>query len=103
LPAGVELVSRTGCRNRVTANASTAEVALLEVLRDWSSLVEVDNAEATGIIKAHLDDGVLRASTLAKVAVTEPPSVRKALTALLANCGYRNEAAKISGAALTVG
>jgi hypothetical protein len=103
MPAGVEMVSRTGCRNRASVNARPAEVALLEVLRDWSGLVEVDNAEATGIVKSHLDNGALRAGALAKVARTEPTSVRKGLARLLASCGYRSEAASINGAALAVG
>jgi hypothetical protein len=103
VPAGVEMVSRAGCRNRASANARPAEVALLEVLRDWSGLVEIDNAEATGIVKSHLDNGALRADALAKVAGTEPASVRKGLATLLASCGYRSEAANINGAALAVG
>lgn len=99
LPAGVDMVSRTGCRNRVAANARPAEVALLEVLRDWSALVEVDDAEATGIIKSHLDHGALRAGALTKVAATEPAPVRNGLATLLANCGYGSDAANIGIAA----
>ncbi len=102
LPAGVEMVSRAGCRSRAATNARSAEVALLEVLRDWSALVEVDDDEATGIIKAHLDHGTLRASALAKAADTEPARVRKGLATLLAGCGYRSEAASINKMALTV-
>lgn len=98
MPAGVEMVSRTGCRNRVMANARPAEVALLEVLRDWNALVEVDDAEATGIIKSHLDHGALRANALTRVAVTEPAPVRSGLAALLTNCGYGLAASTSRGA-----
>lgn len=103
MPAGVDMVSRAGCRNRVTANARPAEVALLEVLRDWSALVEVDDAEATGIIKSHLDHGALRASALVKTAATEPAPVRTRLATLLANCGYRRDAVSTRGAAPLMG
>lgn len=103
LPAGVDMVSRTGCRNRVAANARPAEVALLEVLRDWNALVELDDAEATGIIKSHLDHGALRADALTKVAATEPAPVRNGLATLLANCGYGPDARNVNGAASMVG
>ena len=95
IPAGVEMVSRTGCRNRVTARVSPAEVAFLEVLRDWGALVEVGDTEAEGIIRSHLDDGVLRASRLAKAAHTEPAPVRERLARLLTSCGYGNDATSI--------
>lgn len=97
MPTGVMMVSRAGCRNRVAANARPAEVALLEVLRDWNALVEVDAAAATGIIKSHLDHGALRAGALARLAGTEPAPVRKGLATLLADCGYRHDAASIDG------
>lgn len=94
---GIKMVSRTGCRERVKANAKPAEVALLEVLRDWAGLVEVDSDEATRIITSRIADGVLRLAVLAKVARTEPPSVRDRLARLLADCGHSNAAASIGG------
>lgn len=103
LPAGVDIVSRTGCRNRVAAKANLAEVALLEVLRDWNALVEVDDAEATGIIKSHLDQGALRAQALTKMAATEPAPVRDGLVRLLANCGYGLDATNVGGATRITG
>jgi Family of unknown function (DUF6088) len=95
---GIKMVSRTGCRERVKANAKPAEVALLEVLRDWASLVEVDSDEATGIIGSRIADGALRPAVLARVVRTEPLSVRNRLATLLADCGYGDEAASIGGA-----
>lgn len=96
---GIKMVSRTGCRERVKANAKAAEVALLEVLRDWAGLVEVDSDEATGIIRSRIADGALRPAVLARVARTEPPSVRDRLATLLADCGFGHDAASIGGAA----
>jgi len=94
------MVSRTGCRERVKANAKAAEVALLEVLRDWAGLVEVDSDEATRIIRSRIADGVLRPAVLAKVAKTEPPSVRDRLASLLVDCGYSDAAISIGGGGL---
>lgn len=103
VPARVDMVSRAGCRNRVAANASPAEVALLEVLRNWGALVEVDDAEATEVIKSYLDQGTLRPGALVKVAATEPAPVRNGLAILLAKCGYGPDAASISGTTRTAG
>jgi|HubBroStandDraft_1064217.scaffolds.fasta_scaffold04609_2 hypothetical protein len=95
--AGIKMVSRAGCRERVKAKAKAAEVALLEVLRDWAGLVEVDSDEATRIIRSRIADGVLRPAVLAKVARTEPPSVRGRLATLLVDCGYSDAAISIGG------
>jgi hypothetical protein len=100
---GIKMVSRTGCRERVKANAKSAEVALLEVLRDWAGLVEVDSDEATRIIRSRIADGVLRPAVLVKVAKTEPPSVRDRLARLLADCAYGDAAISIGGGGLPRG
>jgi Family of unknown function (DUF6088) len=95
---GIKMVSRTGCRGRVKASARAAEVALLEVLRDWAGLVEVDSDVAIGIIRSRFAEGALRPAVLAKVARTEPRSVRDGLAKLLGECGYSHDAASVSAA-----
>ncbi len=97
LPEAVKMVSRTGCRNRVRSNVTPAEVALLEVLRNWGALVEVDDAEASRVIKSHFASGALRPRPLASAAGTEPPRVRMRLAAMLASCGFGQDAAMVIG------
>lgn len=100
---GIKMVSRTGCRERVKANAKAAEIALLEVLRDWASLVEVDSDEAMGIIGSHIADGALRPAVLVRMARTEPTSVRDRLATLLTGCGYGHDVASIGSVSATSG
>ncbi len=95
VPSAIALVSRAACRARVTVNPRAAEVALLEVLRDWNALVETDDAEAKRVVRSHFARGALRPDVLAKVAGTEPAPVPERLAELLADCGYEQAAATV--------
>ncbi|MHB1818009.1 MAG: DUF6088 family protein [Streptosporangiaceae bacterium] len=101
MPSAIALVSRAACRARVRVNPRAAEVALLEVLRDWNALVETDDAEARRVVRSHFACGALRPDVLAKVAGTEPAPVPERLAELLADCGYEQAAATVGKAPKT--
>lgn len=88
----VYIVSRAASTARLEEKLSPAEVALLEVLRDWATLVEWPDEVAGRIIGGYLDRGIIRARKIARAARTEPPAVRGRLRSLLAGLGYSKEA-----------
>jgi hypothetical protein len=88
----VHMVSRAASTARLDEKLGPAEVALLEVLRDWGGLVEVSDDEAARIIATHLTNGTICAKKVARAAKTEPPSVRARLRGLLAKLGYSKDA-----------
>jgi hypothetical protein len=88
----VYIVSRAACTARLEEELTPAEVALLEVLRDWATLVEWPDEVADRIIGGYLAKGIIRAGKIARAARTEPPAVRARLRSLLARLGYSKEA-----------
>lgn len=88
----VYIVSRAACTARLEEKLGPAEVALLEVLRDWATLVEWPDEVAGRIIGGYLAKGIIRAGKVARAARTEPPAVRGRLRSLLAGLGYSKEA-----------
>jgi hypothetical protein len=58
-------------------------VALLEVLRDWSGLVEMPTEDAVNRIARLVDSGAIRLDRLARASKTESPRVRERLRRLL--------------------
>lgn len=92
LPA-LHFVGRASARRRTTLKP--AEIALLEVLRDWEDVVEVKPEEAIGRIADLMASGSLRADKLASAAKTEPASVRAGLCGLLNKIGKPETASAI--------
>jgi hypothetical protein len=86
-PGNVRFVSRAASTKRRDERLRPAEVALLEVLRDWDTLVEVPNREAVHRITRLVDSGALRVDRLVRASSTEPPRVRQRLRRLLAALG----------------
>lgn len=82
-PGTVHFVSRAASTKRRDERLSPAEVALLEVLRDWNLLVEVPFREAVERIARLADSGAVRVDRLARASATEPPRVRERLRRLL--------------------
>lgn len=83
----VRFVSRAASTKRRDERLRPAEVALLEVLRDWDSLVEVPDHRALEQI-ARLDgNGTVRLDRLVRASATEPPKVREQLRRLLSSLG----------------
>jgi hypothetical protein len=79
----VRYVSRTASVRRRDELLWPAEVALLEVLREWDLLVEVATPDAVGRIAGLVERGVLRLDRLARASGTEPARVRERLRRLL--------------------
>jgi len=71
------------------------EVALLEVLRDWSRLVETPNSEAVRRISDLFDSEDIRSTTLTRAARDEPARVREGLRSLLIRMGRHAEAERV--------
>jgi hypothetical protein len=84
----VNVVSRAASGKRRDERLRAAEVALLEVLRDWDGLVEVPTAEAVNRLARLAVEGALRFDRLVRASVTEPPRVRERLRHLLALGGW---------------
>lgn len=71
------------------------EVALLEVLRDWSRWVETTNSEAVSRISELFNSEGIRSTILARAARDEPARVREGLRALMMTSGRHADAARI--------
>lgn len=91
----VHFVSRAACVKRRESRLTQAEVALLEVLRDWHALAEVPVGDADRKIRRLVSDGIIRPDRLARASVTEPPRVREGLRGLLGRIGCNDEAGRI--------
>lgn len=84
-PGTIHFVSRAASTKRRDERLRPAEVALLEVLRNWDGLVEASDAvERVGRL---VDTGDLRVDRLVRASATEPPRVRERLRHLLAALG----------------
>ncbi len=86
-PGSVRYVSRVASTKRRDERLRPAEVALLEVLRDWDGLVEVPPGDAVARIARLANDGTVRLDRVARAAETEPPRVRERLRRLLVALG----------------
>lgn len=86
-PGMVHFVSRAASTKRRDERLRPAEVALLEVIRDWDTLVEVPDNDAIDRIEHLAASGVVRLDRLVRASATEPPRVRERLRRLLAALG----------------
>lgn len=93
----LRFVSRAAETRRKSARLRAAEVALLEVLRDWDGLVE-SRREATTRIADLVGSGDIRPGMVAKASATEPVRVRERLIGLLGDIGKPEVAATITPA-----
>lgn len=91
-PGTINFVSRAASTKRREERLCPAEVALLEVLRDWNGLVELP--DAVDRIGRLVDTKDLRLDRLARASATEPPRVRERLRHLLAALG-RSDSARV--------
>lgn len=91
----VELKDRRGREGRVRNKLNWWEVALLEVLADWSRVVEVPREEAVGKLVQWLTSDNVRPQKLVKAAKDEPAVVREGLRGLMAKGGLEAEVARI--------
>ncbi len=91
----VAFVSRATRTGRAEARLNATEVAALEVLDDWTAVLEVTPNEATKRLTELLRGGALRAERLTQAAATEPGRTRARLAALLRGAGRDDLAARI--------
>lgn len=91
-PGTVRFVSRAASVKRRDERLRPVEVALLEVLRDWNTLVEVRTDHAVDRIADLAENGALRFDRLVRASSTEPPRVRERLRCLLDTLGRSADA-----------
>lgn len=91
-PGAVHFVSRASSIKRRDERLRPAEIALLEVLRDWDGLVEVPTPDAVDRIARLANSGMIRLDRLVRASVTEPPRVRERLRRLLGALGLSGSA-----------
>lgn len=94
----VMFVSRAARTGRAATRLTPTEVAMLEVLADWPTLVEVEPAQATRQLTELLRSGTVRAERLADAATTEPGQTRARLRALLTAAGRSDLADRVPAA-----
>lgn len=86
-PGAVEFVSRAASTKRRDERLRPAEVAFLEVLRDWDKLVEVPANTATARVAELVETSAVRLDRVVRASATEPPHVRERLRDLLMAIG----------------
>lgn len=91
-PGTARLVSRAASTRRRSERLRRAEVALLEVLRDWPGLVELPDSDAADRVAGLVSAKTIRADKLARASVTEPARVRDRLRDLLVGVGQADAA-----------
>jgi len=89
---GVRFVSRQAAWRRSDERLRPADVALLESLRAWPTLVEVPDDDAIERIKRFALDGKIDLARVVRASPTEPPVVRERLRALLRRLDRHDEA-----------
>ena len=86
----IRFVSRATRTARAQARLAPIDVALLETLGDWESVVEVPSAEGWARLSWMLEHDGAMAERLARASSTEPGGVRARLAALLSAAGRRD-------------
>lgn len=80
-------MSRAASTKRRDERLRPAEVALLEVLREWDGLVEVAVDDAIDRVERLAEAGTIRVDRLVRASATEPPRVRERLRQVLSAIG----------------
>lgn len=94
-PGTIKFVSRTASARRRDERLRPHEVALLEVLRDWNTFVEVPTGAAIARVAELAERGTLRLDRVVRASATEPPRVRERLRRLLEAMGRSSDAAAV--------
>lgn len=94
-PGTVRFVSRAASTRRRDERLRPPEVALLEVLRDWDTLVEVSTDAAVERIADLVRGGTLRLDRVVRASATEPPRARERLRHLLGAMDRSADAAAV--------
>lgn len=91
----IELKDRRGREGRAANKLNWYEIAILEVLADWSRLVELPREEAVERLGEWLSSDKVRPAKLARAARSEPAVVRAGLRGLMRRNGLQAEADRI--------
>lgn len=91
-PGAVQILSRAASTKRRDERLWPAEVALLEVLRDWDAFVEVPTHDAVARIGHLVESNTIRVDRLVRASGTEPPRVRERLRRLFVALGRTEDA-----------
>ncbi len=91
----IVLKDRRGREGRAQQKLNWHEVALLEILSDWSRLIEMPREEAVNQLVGLLRSDKVRPLKLARAAKDEPAVVREGLRGLMSTSGMRQEAERI--------
>ena len=91
----VRFVSRAASLKRRDERLRPTEVALLEVLRDWETVVGVPREIAVQRVASLVESEAIRLDRVVRASATEPPMVRERLRHLLNAIDRTSEAAKI--------
>ena len=94
LPDGMKVVSRAARRGRLDAKLRPQEVAWLEIAGSWRDHVN-DPAEAERRFRAAINAESIRPDRIATAARTEPPEVKRTITALLRAAGRAKDADRV--------
>ncbi|MEA2010162.1 MAG: hypothetical protein U9N78_05610 [Actinomycetota bacterium] len=91
----VHFVSRSASTKRLDERLRPAEVALLEVLRDWDRYVENPAPEAFDRVGRLIEDGAIRIARVVAASETEPARSRSRLRNLLRALGFNDPAESV--------
>lgn len=91
----VKFVSRAASTKRRSERLTPVEVALLEVLRDWETIVDVPADNAIERIDALVHEGSIRVDRVVRASATEPARVRERLRQLLVTLERDADATRI--------
>jgi hypothetical protein len=84
----VSFVSRAARTGRWAASLNDVEVALLEILDEWSKVIEAPLPQAWKRLLEVVSDERVRPERLTRAARTEPAPARARLAALLDDAGF---------------
>lgn len=94
---GIKFVARPGKRRRLAAKLTPIEVAALEVLTNWTDVIDVPPADAVLSLAARFVDGSIRPDRVAMAAAGEEGPTRDRLRVVLSAAGRDDLAADIRG------
>jgi hypothetical protein len=92
---GVRFLSRSSKHLRATAELNPLEVALLEVLSDWTRVIDVAVTDAVEILAGVVSDGSVRPDRLVVAAAGERGPTRDRLRKVLEAAGHQDHAEAI--------
>jgi len=84
----IRFLSRAARTGRSKVRLNEIEVAVLETLDGWDSVIEIPLSEAWERLQRIIRSDAIRPDRLAMAAITEPGSVRARLRSLLSDSGF---------------